>query len=577
MQRMIHSIPDVLRPSRCHRRASSQTTLNGLERELPRNHRPASQLLGMLAAVAMSTLLANSAQAQPSRVVNADIDYAASGFVAPAGMVAPEMYPGNPMMAGIPGGGGMGMPSMGMPGSGYGGIAQVAMSQRVHGCGNPSCDGSCDSAPMGMGGGCDGFSYFDGDAYGCDSGFGLSGGRCDGCGMLGGRCGCGLGQGGILSRLQGDGGFSHFCIFCRGAGCGVCQSRFSPVEAFGSVFSALLPYRDAGICAQRWYDVSAEGVFLSRSSSPIGVNTITQRGQGPGATPALSSNDIFSDDLEEGIRVSGAFIFGPGGNFEATYLGGQEWSDSATAVATTGAVPPDLFSFITNFGGAPSGPLDDVDNSLSQTATSFADFHSGEINYRRRTVGPYCRFQGSWLAGLRYLRYDNGVGLNILGVTNNGAGPVLPTDLRFFNGSETVTNSMLGGQVGGDFWWNVTPGINLGIAAKGMYMTNNFRGESNYVANSLNMLGGIGGFSQQRDEEDATTAIELETTLIYRLSHSWSMKTGYYLLSIQDIAVPTLNGPFILAASQNQPLPDRQFSFDTVTLQGFTAGAEYVW
>ena len=89
-----------------------------------------------------------TAQAQPARVVNANIDYAASGYVTPAGMVAPAMYSGVPPMSGNPAMANhpsmMGNPLMhsSVPGldGGYGGISQVAMSQSVHGCGNPASE-----------------------------------------------------------------------------------------------------------------------------------------------------------------------------------------------------------------------------------------------------------------------------------------------------------------------------------------------------------------------------------------------------------------------------------------------------
>jgi hypothetical protein len=281
-------------------------------------------------------------------------------------------------------------------------------------------------------------------------------------------------------------------------------------------------------------------------------------------------------------------LVGPGSNIEATYLGAHEWEDRVTVSAPAvfnNATPPvlisgaNLFSFITNFGTTPLGGLDDVDRSVSQSISSFARFHSGEINYRRRTVGPYKRFQGSWLAGLRYLRYDNGLGLNIVGLNDDGLGGVPGGGpQRFFNGAETVNNSMLGAQVGGDFWWNVMPGVNLGFGGKGMWMTNNIRGRSSYFGNSLSGTGGAGVFTQQRDQEDGTLAAELEASMIYRLSYSWAFRCGYYLLNIEDVATPTFDGNFIRNSVQTgNPASQRDFIFDSVTIQGFTVGAEYLW
>jgi hypothetical protein len=136
---------------------------------------------------------------------------------------------------------------------------------------------------------------------------------------------------------------------------------------------------------------------------------------------------------------------------------------------------------------------------------------------------------------------------------------------------------MLGGQIGGDFWWNVMPGINLGFAAKGLWLNNNVRGQSSYFANSLS-AGAPGRFNQRRDDHDSTLAAELEATIVYRLSHSWSVRGGYYLLGIEDIATPEFNGNFIRnSLNTGTPASQRPFSFDTVTLQGVTGGVEYIW
>ncbi len=564
------------------------------------------RLVRPLSAAAAFAVLSVTAHAQPPRVVNANIDYAASGYVTPAGMVAPAMYSGQPPMAGNPAMMGNPLMSSSVPSlsGGYGDIAQVAMSQSVHGCGNPSCDGSCDSAPMGMFGGGE-FQYYDGSCdsmggcgdAGCDSfgmGGGLFNGGCGHCGSIGG-CGCGMMQGGVVGKFRsGQLDRSRFCVFCRGTGCGVCRSQCNPAAALAAL-GFLLPYQDAGLGAQRWYDLSVEGVFLSRSSSDMGVDVITQRGQGVNGVPVISASDLDNDDWESGVRASASLIFGAGGNIEATYLGGHEWDDSVTVLspAVFAGAPPtliggaDLFSFITDFGTNPApdnnanpptpGGFDDTDRSTSQTARSFADFHSGEINYRRRTVGPYQRFQGSWLVGLRYLRYDNGLGLDIVGLNNNGTGIPNQT-LRFFNGSESVENSMLGGQIGGDFWWNVIPGINLGVAAKGLWLNNNIRGNSAYTANSIGPGATPGSFAQVRDDHDSTLAAEFEATMIYRLTHSWSVRTGYYLLAMEDIATPQFSGDFIRQSLQvGGTAPTRNFQFDTVTLQGLTAGVEYIW
>lgn len=515
----------------------------------------------MMAVVATSAI---TAQAQPSRVLHADYDYGSSGFVAPAGMVPPEMYPGSPVMAGFP------------SGNPYSAIAQVGLSQRVHECGNPSCDGSCDGVPMG-GQGCDGFAYYEGTPYagGCDSGFGGCQSSCGGCGL--GHSLCAGGNCGLFGKLRsGHWDASRFCLFCRGDGCGVCQSRFSPTAALGAL-AALAPYQDAGLCAQRWYDVSAEALFLGHGQGISGGTVVTRSGTGFGAPAALSLGDIGSTDLEAGIRLSAAIIMGPGGNLEVTYMGGHEWSNSAS-VADTGA---GLFSFISDFGTNPVNGFDDTDRSLSQSIAASSEFHSGELNYRRRTMGPYCRFQGSWLVGLRYLRYDNNFGYSTLGENNNTVNASLP---RFFSSNDRVKNSMFGAQVGFDFWWNIMAGVNLGIEAKGAWMQNDIDRNLTLTANSLNFLATPGTQTLGTGDQDSTLMGEFQTRLVYRLSHSWSLTSAYYVMAVEDVAFGGVDENVIRTLVDGNPATDPNATFQAsgfglsdLVLQGVSVGAEYIW
>ena len=496
--------------------------------------------------VAMTPLIGTGLlHGQAPMVRQADADFDASGYVTPAGMVPPSMYHGSVQPVGY---------------------CDAAPCDTCYGDAGYGA-GGCDSCGPSCGGGC-GF----GSCLGLGGGCGQSYGGCDSCG---GACGP-LGCGGILGKMtSGGGGLSplrHLCCFCRGGGCSACQ--YVGRGYLLGALQALRPYGQAGLCAQRWYDLSAEALFLGRTSPNIGPNVITRQGvPGPNGTPVLTASDIVDGGIESGVRLSAALIFGAGGNLEVTYMGGHEWNDSATARSQN----PDLFSFITDFGIDPVD-LDDVDRSLSQSASFRSSFHSGELNYRRRTVGPYCRFQGSWLMGLRYFRYDDRFALNIVGETDDGvlAGPQ-DDILRFFNGSDRVKNDLLGAQLGGDLWWNMIPGVNLGVAFKGAWLNNEVSNSTNFAANSIN-AGAPGSFANTRRIERGTMAGELQFKLAYRLSHSWTFRSAYYLIAIDDIAHSNLDGDFIVAAAPGLGNPDQpSIQFDSLTLQGFSFGAEYLW
>lgn len=462
-----------------------------------------------------------------AQVMNAayEADYEASGFVAPAGMPSPEAYYSQVEQASFFGPSG---PIAARPFGCDGG------------CGPDGCDGGCGPG-CGMG----------------DCGMGGYGGGCGGCGTEGCQS-CGG-----LTNLR------YGCLFCRGSGCSVCQSIGRGYLLAG--LRALLPYSEAGICAQRWYDFSAEAMFLGHTADASNTVLTTR---GVGGTPVLRASDADDNGLEAGTRLSAAFIFGPGSNIEATYMGGQEWGGSAS-VNDAGA---NLFSFMSDFGALPAGNpqpgFDDTDRSLTQQASTFSTFHSAEINYRRRTVEQYCRFQGSWLAGLRYVRFDSDFGYDTIGEVNNA---VPPQDQRFFNYRNDIDNKLFGPQAGFDLWWNVVPGINVGFGAKGAWMDNNIDRRTRFAANSL----GPGATPLALVTDDginrSTLMGEFEATLLYRISHSWTLKTQYYLMTIDDIAQGfDLSGPTNIASTP-QVFANDPIQTDSLTIQGFSVGAEYIW
>ncbi|MFG0262092.1 MAG: hypothetical protein ACF788_06865 [Novipirellula sp. JB048] len=501
--------------------------------------------LTLFAAVGLALgLTSTPTQAQPPRVVHADADYDASGYVTPAGMVPPAMYPG-PLMP-------------------------VGFNAPLDCDGHCDADGSCDLSSGGCpSGGCPG---------GCE------GSECSEVydpGIFGQRGRCGLLGGGLGARMTACGGCAHpscracggltnarfFCLFCRGGGCEACQflGRGYLLGALGS----LLPYQEAGRGAQRWYDFSAEALFLShRNGNGSGVVTT----QGISGTPVLRLGDTDDDELEAGMRLSAAMIFGAGGNLEFTYMGGHEWESVAAANDPGGQ----LYSVISDFGVTPAGGFDDTDRSLRQSLANDSGFDSFELNYRRRTVGPYNRFQGSWLFGLRHIRYDDRLIYSTIGRDLSGG----PNDLRFFTSSDRNKNRLFGPQTGFDLWYNVMPGINLGIGLKGAWMQNDIKRNSFLAFNSQAPLATPGSVEFNDGNQDTTVMGELETTLLYRLSHSWTLRSSYHVIGIDEVRFGAFDSENIrnfAAGIPGEPPSANRTQTDDLVIQGFSVGAEYIW
>lgn len=451
-------------------------------------------------------------------------DYAASGFVVPAGYNAlPSTYPPGVVQAGAP----YGVPPM-QPVQHIGFHQPHGMAYAGPACGcEPSlgCDGSCG---MGGGGGC--FS---------------------------GRAGCDCEECSGLSDCR------FFCPFCGADGCEVCQS-LGGGHLLG-MLAALAPYTEAGLGPQRWYDFSAEALFLALDTNAASI-PVTSLGPGPAPLIVLESGQAFSDKLDAGIRLSGAMIFGAGGNLEVTYMGVNGLGGSAGVSNAN----PILYSFISEFGTDPLGGYDDTDRSFSQSILSESRFHTGEINYRRRWVGPYSRFQGSWLGGIRIVDLDDHLTYSTIGEVDNTGGF---DELRFFNGKMKVGNSMTGFQLGGDLWWNLYPGISIGTELKGALLGNASKLHAKVTANSLPDFEG-----RARDSETAFMT-EFSVTALYRFSYSWSFRSSYYLIDLEDVGLAgnALAGLVDDGVGGFSPSLEGFSAKGDAQLEGMSFGLEYIW
>lgn len=497
-----------------------------------------------------------------------EMDYAASGFMVPSGVRPAAMIDGMPAMptGQMPGAQSIAttLPSapLMMPGYAPTGVMPVG----YHGGGG--------FLGGGYAAGCDTMNCGCGDS-GCASG--QCGGNFQGllpavmgdcCGACGGG-GCGscltngaLGQGGLLGSINDCGpGSTDFGILASHIGGGLAQ-----------LSECLRPYSEAGKCAQRWYDVSVEGLFLTQDLDGFNDDRVlTNDGNsavaGVADNPLLSQSDVGADDLEAGARISFALIFGPGSNIEFTYMGGQEWDGYASVSSPTSS----LRSIYSEFGNAPVGGYANLADF--QEVISHAEFDSYEINYRRRTVGPYCRFQGSWLVGLRHVVFDNGFAFNGSGTPgSNIANFVQDYDLE---------NRYFGPQAGVDFWWNARPGIQLGAEVKGAWVQNDFGQRATIGSTDTGALPVAQAQTFETGGQDGAFILDFQATAVYRFSHSLSLRGSYHLLTIDDVASAPLDNSFIdayeTAVGGGAALTAPSSSETSLTLNGFAAGLEYMW
>ncbi len=352
--------------------------------------------------------------------------------------------------------------------------------------------------------------------------------------------GCDAMGGGLFGRPYGAG---LGCGNCGGRGCLFCGSGNGCLGngTLTRLLGPLAPYGEGGCGAQRWFDISIGTIGLQRSSN-IGAFQSTIQDIQTGAflpTTAISSNgingpivlrstDVDAGRLRFGLEAIANVQTGPGANVEVRYFGLNQWEDTATQRLAN----PDLFSVFSVFGTDPNNGFDDTDRSFIHTLNFNSELHSGEVSYKRYFQTPATWLQGAWLAGVRYIDLDEQFGFAAVGSFNNA---FQFNQLRFFNYDTFTRNQMTGFQVGGELWASVVPGWMVGVQSKSGIYGNHAEVEANIVSNS------IAGARDFLQDGRTAYASELIVSSVYRLTYSWSVRTSYNLLYLDNVALAQEN------------------------------------
>ncbi len=280
--------------------------------------------------------------------------------------------------------------------------------------------------------------------------------------------------------------------------------------------------------------------------------------------------------MRYGLELVGAVQLGPGSSVEARYFGLNNWNVSKKAEIIPPVIPS-LFSVYSSFGTmpAPDG-FDDTDRSFIHSISYSSELHNGEVNYRRRFASPFNSMQGSWLAGVRYFDLDERFAFRAIGSQTN---TFTFDQLRYFDHSTQTRNQLTGFQLGGDYWVNVVPGLQLGVESKGGIFGNHAEVESQIFANS------IPGASEHLQDGRTAYLGELVASAVYRLSYSWSVKASYNLLYVDNVALAPENFNTrdlnnALGSGTGAFTMNRHPFIDTdgeVLYQGWSIGGEYLW
>jgi len=384
------------------------------------------------------------------------------------------------------------------------------------------------------------------------------------------------GQGGAMYGDQG--GMGGPCPYCGGQGCQQCghggllghhfgNGTGLPNGLLGDVLGLVAPYPDGGCAAVRWFDFAVDYMMLKRDNTGRSDQVFSTFGiQGP---PALTANQLDFGSYKPGFRFTGAFQVGPANSIEFTYFGQFNYTAAATVRSPTG----NLFSAFSDFGLFPFGGFTEFDNADFNQIRYISSFDSFEINWRCRWMAPNCRYQGSWLIGVRHFILDEKFRFATSSAVNGSLGAVsfIPAQSRT---DTDTTNNLTGLQVGTDLWICILPGLRAGGELQGGVYGNHMN--VNTTAGS-NLVPGV--FRERLQSNDVSFIGQANLLTTYRINYQWTLRAGYTFLFVDGVALasenfnprpPLVNNPFT---------PRAPFINDngSVFYHGWNVGLEFMW
>ena len=360
-----------------------------------------------------------------------------------------------------------------------------------------------------------------------------------------------------------------------------------PVEEMGGfrgnfqlhrLLNLVLPYAEGGICSPRWYDIHFETTYLTRDEVSRTVVLSSDGNAGLGdPLVALSTDDLNFDD-EIGFRVSAAVQLGPGFSIE----GGWQGLNNFVASAAVSDENDDLYSAMSDFGANPppqSGPpvvrggFPQTDSAEYHAIEYSTSFDAADLFFRRRWLAPNCRFQGSWLMGVRYFQLKEAFRHQTFVDYEIPSNPE-PNDVAGSMDYHVGTlNSMVGYQLGGDLWVAVIPGLKVGAEAKAGVFVNRADQETKIYANDID--GPVLFSFEHVGKESAAMVTQADIMITWRINPNFTFRGGYQFLYADGVALAPENfnaeSPF--AGNRFPTINDNGH----VYFHGSTFGLEYLW
>ena len=335
----------------------------------------------------------------------------------------------------------------------------------------------------------------------------------------------------------------------------------------------------------RWYvheDVimltrsNARGQPLSVTNDNVSVGTILRR-------EVFLANDTGSFRFEPGTRMTLGLLMGRDSknrdhSLEFTFLGLNQWRTSASATAPAGfglslVTPLDPDVHVSKLFGITVGALIPGFVGTSHVYAYSADFRSFELNVRiqdrlgrdqmvytpdgRWTRHATPRRNWSFLAGLRYINYDEAFAFDSVDTANPGNMGSLDIDAQ---------NDLFGVHVGAE-WTEQFETWSWGLRGKFGGFVNFADQQTVIVTSPANAIERARGAT----DEQLSMLVEFGLVTRYQVRPNLTIRASYDFMWLQGVALAPEQATF------NSAAPEVVNVGGNILLQGGSVGFEWVW
>ena len=204
---------------------------------------------------------------------------------------------------------------------------------------------------------------------------------------------------------------------------------------------------------------------------------------------------------------------------------------------------------------------DYFDNSLSQTIRRRDYIQSVEINLLTQYWQPTARCQVTWLAGVRWFRFDE----NLLYSAVAGASTPTGSDQAFMNFD--CTNDLVGFQLGARCDWYVTQRFSLFVTPKFGFYGNHIQTQNRVYNGDDSYL-----YNLSQDTTGVSFLGEIDLGTSYQFSQHCRAFIGYKAIAVTGVALSDNQIPHYLAAEDELSQINKNGS---LIVHGGFAGLEF--